>query len=178
MRLFGRSPGAVYRVYGEDEYLEGDTQPVDLDGRDDSLDDHPRPAVAAPHFSRLRLASFAGPRPAALLVVAMIVAVAVSAAVLVMNATTHHAAHAVAAGAQPSKTVSPRRGQHRSTLHPAQPPRTTRPRPKRALVHVVRSNAHTRVRVSAPAVLAPVASSYRSAGGASDNALSEFGFER
>jgi hypothetical protein len=183
MRLFGRAPGAVYRVYGEDEYLEGETQPVGLDGRDDSLGGDPRPASRALNLSRPLLA---GPRPAALLIATTIVVLAAIAAVLVMNATTHHAANAVAAGAKRSRPVSPPRSRRPPAPYQAQPPRVSRPRPKRAVVHVARASAYTTVRVSTPAVgaaaapvaVVPMTSSYRSAGSESANALREFGFER
>lgn len=176
MRLFGRAPGAVYRVYGEDEYLESDTQPVELDGRGDSLGSDPRPVAAAPQVSRPQLASFAGPRPAALLLMAMIVAVAVSASVLIMNATTHHPAHVVAAGAQTGRPLSPQRSRR---LPAAQPPRARRPRPNRARVQVVRADTHTEVQVDAPPAGARPAPSPAMPTPSSDQLDGgEFGFER
>jgi hypothetical protein len=156
MRLFGRAPGAVYRVYGEDEYLEGETQPAGHHRED------PRSSL----------------RPAALIGATLLFVVAAIAAVLVMSATTHHAAHSVAAGAKTSRLVPPQRSRRRSTPHPAQLPRASRPTPKRALVRVVRSDAHSGVRVSAPEAVAPAAAAFRPAGSESEDALSEFGFER
>jgi hypothetical protein len=155
MRLFGRAPGAVYRVYGEDEYLEGETQPAGHHRED------PRSSL----------------RPAALIGATLLFVVAAIAAVLVMSATTHHAAHSVAARAKTSRLVPPQRSRRRSTPHPAQPPRASRPT-KRALVRVVRSNAHSGVRVSAPEAVAPAAAAFRPADSESEDALSEFGFER
>jgi hypothetical protein len=156
MRVFGRAPGAVYRVYGEDEYLEGETQPAGPEHREDPK---------------------SGLHPAALIGATLLFVVVAIAAVLVANATTHHATRAVAVGAQTSRPVSSQRGRHRSMPHPAQPPRASRPRRKRAPVPVVRSSV-TGVRVSAPVAVAPAASSYRPAGGESEDALNEFGFER
>jgi hypothetical protein len=190
MRLFGRAPGAVYRVYGEDEYLECETQPVGPDGRDDSLGGDPRPASRALNPSRPRLA---GPRPAALLVATMIVVLAAIAAVLVLDVTMHRGSrHAVTASATDARQLARRPIARQWAVRPSH----SRSSPAHAhnSMHVEhrvpRVSAHADPRLgagtsvspvgaaAAPAAVAPTASSYRPAEGGSDNALSEFGFER
>jgi hypothetical protein len=201
MRLFGRAPGAVYRVYGEDEYLGGERHPAGVDGRDDSLGGDPRPAALAANVSQARLASFAGPRPAALLVAATIFAVTAIAAVLVLDATAHHGSRHPTT---PSATAGPteasqggraqvaRRAPRSSgpSRSPSGPARTNGPmRAGPAAPGVRRGSAGASLRPVAgtgastisvpatPAAVAPAPSSDRLAE-SENNALAEFGFER
>lgn len=75
MTLLKREPRSVYRVYAEDEYLEGEHQPLELDGQSPASE-----AEASARASRGHLS------PGAPLVVALIVTVALIVFTLVILA--------------------------------------------------------------------------------------------
>ena len=160
MKLFRRQSRSVYRVYAEDEYLDGGQPPLELDGQE------PSPEVQAPR----RLGEWS---PGALLLAGLIVAVAVAALAIVLAAgddasprpagttTTPVRGNRVVELYRPRRPASRRRHRRRSGfgVHMQARPGPTQPRAARVLEPTV---------AVAPSTPAP----------AGPHPQLEFGFER
>jgi hypothetical protein len=183
MNLLRRAPRTVYRVYSEDEYLDGDTQALDGGGRGEShgagsslLDG--RLEASQPDPATVERESL--PRPAALLGIGLLFAVAVSAAVLVLEFTGRHASRPAAAASAP---LAPQRSR-RPPTRPVQPrPMLGRSRQARVRAGVATEHAPALAiaREAAPPEQAPPEpASWRQQPSSRDaqSASSEFGFER
>jgi hypothetical protein len=156
MTLFRREPRSVYRVYAEDEYLDGEQPPLELDAQG------PSPEVQAPE-DRGRWS------PAALLPAVLIFAVAAAALAAVF--TAGRASHHPAAAAAPV----PERG---NRVEPYRSPRRPAPSPRPAVVHPRARSRPAQRRVAIPAPQPAIADTGPAPVSPRADAQLEFGFER
>ncbi|HEX3391636.1 MAG TPA: hypothetical protein VHS55_03660 [Solirubrobacteraceae bacterium] len=200
MSMFARPSRAVYRVYEEDEYFDGaeadepGSEPEPLGEGEAAgvfgVGAAPvgiEPGLRQPTVSSSRVESRL--RPAALLGVGLILAVAAITAVLIVSSVAHRARRApVAASPSAAGTVrpgSPTAGSAAPGRRPRPSPRPYPPVsaghvPKRSSPMLVHFSGGETVPAPAPerAASAPLSTPYEAEVGAAQRAAGEFGFER
>jgi hypothetical protein len=184
MSLFGREPRPVYRVYAEDEY-DGEGEPFGAEAHPESVGatgqtesaGSPRTFRPALTTGSLELRR----RPAAFLVVGLLVLVAVVVGVLVLSNASRRAPHRSASAASGEATVTAGRARTAAppapTSTPARREQVRRARPTRRPFATARAHTDGDARAS---MLVPVPAAVERplSDPPAASVAAEFGFER